>query len=64
MCLDELQTSLFNSTSESRMLELLAKQVTAGQRSDLLAALAKRGRPAEGEGEERCFRAMDTSVCL
>lgn len=35
------------------MLELLAKRVTAGQRSDFLAALAKRGRPAEGGGGKR-----------
>lgn len=58
---------IIHQYEQFRMLELLAKQVTAGQRSDLLAALAKIGHPAKGEGEERRFRAMDTrsqSVCL
>jgi len=42
---------IIHQYEQSRMLELLAKRVTVGQRSDLIAALAKIGHPAEGEGE-------------
>jgi len=42
---------IIHQYEQSRMLELLAKRVTVGQRSDLIATLAKIGHPAEGEGE-------------